>query len=74
MRATRLVLQSGMALGAVAGHSGRDGRGRDAELGGDMSNGAAVVQVAFDHAQVPGRGQWCISGGMSGLPCFGWVV
>lgn len=63
VRATRPVLKSGMALGAVAGHPDRDGRARDSELGGHMGDPDVVVQVAFDHAEAAGRGQWCISVG-----------
>lgn len=70
MRSAGAVLQPRGALSAVAGHPGRDGRARDTELGGHMGDGDAVVQVTLDHAESAGRGQR----GMSGLPCFGWVV
>lgn len=60
-RAAGPVLQARGAFGPVAGEPGGHGRARDAELGGDMSDRDAVVQMTFDHAQTPGRGQWCIS-------------
>ena len=75
VRTTGAVLQPRPAFGAIAGHPGRDGRARDTELGGHVSDRDAVVQVAFDHAQTPGRGQWCISAGHERALSFrGWVV